>query len=94
MYDAIRSIFLSRWNPIGAPSLAGNEYDGYVPEVLEMLLAGESEAAIAEKLEDFEMFMRSGTSGAHRLEVAHALTAAANARGHVAGKAPSRTSRA
>ncbi|HEY1656210.1 MAG TPA: hypothetical protein VGF86_13980 [Candidatus Tumulicola sp.] len=75
MFEAIRSIFLSRWNPIGAPLLSEQEYDRFVPEILRMLLAGASEEAIAEKLEDFEMFMRSGTSGVQRLDVAHALKA-------------------
>ncbi|HLY01233.1 MAG TPA: hypothetical protein VKR56_01910 [Candidatus Cybelea sp.] len=70
--DAIRTILLSQWNPIGFP-VPDDEYDRYAPSIARMLFDVASANEISDKLRDFEALIGVETSPSLRLAVAQAL---------------------
>ncbi|MBI5607687.1 MAG: hypothetical protein HY902_02280 [Deltaproteobacteria bacterium] len=38
LHQAIRQVLMERWDPIGIADIAEDEYDGYVPAILLLLL--------------------------------------------------------
>ena len=54
LYEAIREILFSEWDPIGINSFApDDEYDSYVPTILRLLEHGRDERRIADQLRRF-----------------------------------------
>jgi hypothetical protein len=47
VYYKIANILHNDWNPIGSHDLSANEYENYVPEILELKKSGASAETIA-----------------------------------------------
>jgi len=51
--DAIRPILMSEWDPIGC-GVPDDEYDGYIPEIYNLMQARVSVEELASRLQDIE----------------------------------------
>ena len=54
VYHKIANILHNDWNPMGNHNLPANEYENYVPEILELKTSGASAEKIADTLHDIE----------------------------------------
>jgi hypothetical protein len=54
VYQKIANILHNDWNPIGSHNLPANEYENYVPEILELKKSGASAEKIADTLHNIE----------------------------------------
>jgi len=73
---AIRRVFVEVWDPIRVmddPTWPRDEYDGYIGDVFELLVAGGSDQEIEEYLVRAEERMGMGRSNASHQQVVSAL---------------------
>ena len=54
VYLKIANILHNDWNPMGSHDLPANEYENYVPEILELKKSGASAEKIADTLHNIE----------------------------------------
>lgn len=70
--DAVRSVLVFQWNPIGFP-VPNDEYDDYIPDLLRMLSDDASVPEIERKLQELEALIGVETGRSHRTNIAEVL---------------------